>query len=149
MKKFLSAIICLTIVLALCLSFLGCTPDKETPSEGTMLLVVGGDNPVEYEVDLSKVEITQGLFSVLDYLKENEGLEYTENGGMLKSVGSLSEGGGYFLYFYTSVEKDFDVSQYACSVEYKGKTLPNSAVGAKDMTIEKDCTIYIGTLYWG
>ena len=148
MKKFLSVLICLTIVLALTFAFVGCTPEADD-TEGTMLLVVGGDNPVEYQVDLSKVELTQGLLSVLEYLKETEGLEFAHQEGFLTSVGALSQGGGHYIYVYTTVEKDFDVSQYAENIDYNGTTLTNAGVGAKEMTIEKDCTIYIGTIYWG
>ena len=39
-----------------------------------------------------------------------------------------------FVYIYTSVEADFDVSEYKSEVEYEGKTLVSSGKGFSEMT---------------
>lgn len=148
MKKFLSVFLFLIIVTIIAFSVVGCTPDKQD-STGTMLLVIGEDTPVEYTVDLEKIEITNGLLSVLEYLKTTQKLEYSHQDGFLTSVGNLSQGEGHFIYVYTTIEKDFDVTQYAETIEYKGAYLTNAGVGAKDLTVEDGCTVYIGTIFWG
>lgn len=116
----------------------------------TMALVIGTETPVSYTVDLDKVEITDGLLSVLKYLKTNEGLEYTSDdtgyGAFLTKVDALEQKDNSYIYLYTSVEKDKDVSQHATTIEFDGKTLTSSGVGASDMTIEDGCTIYVGTI---
>ena len=50
---------------------------------------------------------------------------------------------GEFIYLYTSVAKDFDVSEYASTVEYQGKTLTSSGVGVSSMSVEDGAIIYI------
>lgn len=116
----------------------------------TMTLVIGTETPVTYSVDLGKVEITDGLMSVLEYLKTTENLEYTSDdtgyGAFLTKVGALEQKDNSYIYLYTSVEKDMDVSQYATSVDFEGKTLTSSGVGASEMTVEDGCIIYVGTV---
>ena len=115
-----------------------------------MTLVIGTDEPTAYTVDLGAFEITDGLMSVLEYLKTTQGLEYASDdtgyGAFLTRVGALEQKDGAYIYLYTSVEKDIDVSQYATTVEYNGATITSAGVGATELTIEPDCIIYIGTI---
>ena len=50
-----------------------------------------------------------------------------------------------YVFIYTSVEKDFDVTEWASEVEYKGTKLVSSGLGASSMTVE-DGAIYYFTL---
>jgi hypothetical protein len=131
------------VIAACCLS--ACT-DREQKLTGTMTLVVEGQPPVEYGVELKNVKITQGVMSILEYLKKTLALEYTASDGFLTKVGSLSPEGNSYICIYTSVKKDFDVSgsEYVTTIEFNGQTLTSSGVGASDMTIETGCIIYFG-----
>ena len=65
------------LILALALAvfaLVSCGGDGD--SEGSITLVLGLETPVEYEVDLSKITVDNGLFSVLDYLASEEKLTY-------------------------------------------------------------------------
>jgi hypothetical protein len=112
---------------------------------------LGTETPIEYTIDLSKAE-GDGLFAALDYAKEKYGLAYSYSGegtsAYLEQVGDLKNdsSAGVYIYVYTSVDKDFDVSEYATTIEYKGQTLHSSGVGAYSMTLEDGAVIYIGTI---
>lgn len=137
-----SKLLTLSLILVLVVAFalVACVPQ---PSDGTCTLVVGEK---AYSVDLSKIGITNGLFSVLDYLKDTQGLTYTANNGYLESIDSMANNSetGEYLYIYTTVKADFDVSEYVSTREYNGITLTSSGVGAGSMHIENGCTILIG-----
>lgn len=146
--KLFKKLIVVTLVVAFLVTLVGCiNPTADT--EGEMLVVVG---ETEYTVDLSKVTITDGLLSVLSYLKETQGLDYETRsdsyGTMLIKANELVEdtATATYLYLYTSVEKDFDVSAYATTKNYNGKTLTSAGVGASLMSIEKDSIIIIATI---
>jgi len=155
MKKITSLILALIVICSL-LSISGCsdngttTTTTTTPEVKTMSLVIGTEEPTVYTVEIDKVEITDGLMSVLEYLKTEEGLEYASDdtgyGAFLTKVGALEQKDNTYIYLYTSVEKDIDVSQYATTVEFEGKTLTSAGVGASEMTIEDGCIIYVGTI---
>ncbi len=146
--KNIKKIIVLTLILALVFALVGCI-EPSADTEGEMTVVVG---ETAYTVDLSKVTINNGLLSVLEYLKESQGLVYKTRtdsyGTMITEVNELKEnaGTGTYLFLYTSVEKDYDVSEYATTKDYNGVTLTSSGVGASLMSIEKDCVILITTI---
>ena len=137
------ALVCSVALLAAC----GDTTDKD----GKITVVLGLDAPVEYEVDLGELTVDAGLFSVLDYLAAEGRLTYEKNGTMISSVGELKPDAakGEYIYIYTSVEADFDVSDWGTTMEYKGMTLTSSGVGAGDMTVSDGAVIYIGTIIYG
>jgi len=137
------ALVCSVTLLAAC----GGTTDKD----GKITVVLGLDTPVEYEVDLGELTVDAGLFSVLDYLAAEGRLTYEKNGTMISSVGELKPDAtkGEYIYIYTSVEADFDVSDWGTTMEYKGMTLTSSGVGAGDMTVSDGAVIYIGTIIYG
>ena len=163
----------LALLMALCLVsllFIGCdkgnndipaetsakTSESTTTAEsqnvkGYCKIVLGDESKTEYEINLDLVNTDNGLLSVLDYLKENKGLAYScDASGFLTEVGGVKQdtAAGVYVYLYTSVVKDQDVSQYATTVKHNDITLVSAGVGAKDMTIEKDAIIYIGTISW-
>ena len=138
--------------MALCLAatiFMGCAKKKNV--NGYCKVVLGNENQTAYTVDLDEITVDNGLFSVLDHLKKAEGLTYScDPSGFLTEVGNVKQdtSTGTYIYIYTSVEADQDVSQYATTMTYNGLTLISSGVGAKDMTVSDGAVIYIGTIVW-
>jgi hypothetical protein len=138
MKKII--VLLLSVMMALT-ALVGCQPES---INGYATVVVGDE---EFSVDLDKVEITDGVFSILEYLKNEGELEYTAQegtyGAFLTKVGSIEENmaEGKYVGIWTSVEADFDVSVYASTKEYKGMTLTSSGVGVNQMTITDGAVI--------
>ncbi len=149
-KSLKVAALVLTMLLTLAM-FVGCG-EKAPDTKGSCTIVVGSASEKAYTAPLDKVTGTNGLISVLDYLKEAEGLTYTSNdsgyGAYLTQVDDIKEDAenGTYLYIWTSVAADFDVSEYATQKTYGDKTLTSSGVGATQMTIEDGAVIYIGTI---
>ena len=115
------------------------------------LVVLYEENAREYTVDLSEAQSFEtnkkGLMVILSYLKEQGELTYTAEdsgyGAFLTQVNELKNENGYYIYVYTDVEKDFDVSIYASQITYDGKQFTNSGISASQMTVKDDCTIII------
>lgn len=154
MKKYAKIITAILLVTLLALTFVACI-DPDNNSQGTMTLVLlNGDDAKEYTVDLSKIPSDSnqtGLMAVLDYLQSDGQLTYAEEGGLLTQVGILTDQrvDGKYIYIYTDVETDFDVSAYAVQITYKEKSYTNSGFGASQMSIKDGCTIVITYLIWG
>ena len=112
--------------------------------DGTMVLYVGD---TAYTIDLSKVEITQGADSLLDYLKDAEDLEieYTESdyGRYYTRIGSLSPDSaiGEYISVYTSVDSDKGDWEGVLGRAFGDDTLIQAAVGTSSMTIKDGCVI--------
>ncbi len=149
-QTILTRILALTLaIVCIGLVFVGC--QKEEVSEtGFCTVVIEGEPATEYRINLDEVTGTDGLLSVLEYLKAEEGLSYVAEAGFLTEVGALKQDAtaGKYVYIWTSVEKDFDVSAYASTKTYGDLTLTSSGVGAKDMTVTDGATIYIGLYSW-
>ncbi|MGN0789824.1 MAG: hypothetical protein ACI4MY_07775 [Christensenellales bacterium] len=151
MKNFSKVAIVLIIALALVMCAVACQPTPEPPTAGQATIVIAPleGEATEYTVDLSDIAEGGGVMAILDYLQDNDGLDYaSEDGGYgayLTKVGDLQQNyaTGEYIYIYTSVAKDADVSQYASTVEYKGQTLTSSGVGVSSMTVEDGAIIYI------
>ena len=139
----------LALLLALCLTVCALASCSAI-GEGKATVVVAGAETVEYTVNLGKVEGDKGLISVLDYLKQKEGLDYSVTGTMLDYVGDVKNDydKGEYVYLYTSVQKDKDVTEWATTIDYKGTTLTSSGVGATDMSLEDGAIIYVGIIKW-
>ena len=156
-RKIISLVLALMVVFAM-LSMTACNDNQGSqdnqgttlPQSATMKLVLDADSPISYTVELDKVETDKGVISILEYLKNEKGLEYESDdsgyGAFLTKVGHLEQSGNTYIYLYTSVEEDMDVSEYATTIDFVGTTLYSSGVGASEMTIEPNCIIYIGTV---
>jgi len=149
-KKILAFVLTLAMALFVLVS---CGKGGSTPSgnEGdTFTVVVAGEVVCEYTVPLDKITGEDGFISVLDYLEEMDVIDYELDGTMLKKVGELENdaAAGEWIYLYTTVQDDIDVSQYAMTVEYDGKSITSAGVGAYDMSIEKDAVIYVGIIVY-
>ncbi len=123
---------------------------RNEESGGVATLVVAGEEIAEYEVELDGLDLSEGVISLLKSLKSDGVLDYSMSGTMLESVGDVANdaAANKWIYVYTSVAADADVSQYATTVEYNGQTLTSSGVGASDMHIEDGAVIYIGLISW-
>ena len=102
---------------------------------------------VEYEVDSDKVE-GESLVDLFEHLSRTENVAFEMDGTMVGRVGNLTNDytAGVYIYIYTSVESDKDVSEYAMNKEYDGQTLTSSGLGVLDMRYEDGAVIYIGTI---
>lgn len=145
----LRAVATLLVLIMALLPLFSCGGTQE--SSGTITLVVGGDEEKVFSVELNKLTVDRGLLSVLDHLKAEGKLDYkADASGFLTEVGEVKQdaASGTYIYIWTSVEADFDVSQYATTKEYDGKTLTSTGVGTNDMTIKDGAIVYIGTIKW-
>ena len=144
MQTQLKKISALLLTLLLVLSLVACGGNVD--SKGTATVVVG---ETAYTVNLSDVaEDGKGLLGVLDVLEEKENLTVTAENGFLTQVGDLKQdsAAGIYLFLYTSVEKDADVSQYAKTIDWNGNSYTSSGVGAAEMTVEDGAVIIIRTI---
>ena len=151
MKKLLALLLVVMTVFA----FAACS-QNEVVAEGTVTIVeyVADGDDIEYVVDLAKVENATSLFDVLTYLKNEKSLtfEYSGEGEstFCTAFGSLSQdtANGIYLYLYTSVESDFDVSGFEKTMTYKNQTLTSSGVGVTQMKLEDGAVYYIGLIVY-
>ena len=148
MKKILSLILALMLTLSIGLTLASCS---ENDSVGNATLVIATEEKQVYDIPLSKLSEGKGLLPVFEYLKAEKGLEYDIDGTMINNVGGLENDYdlGSYIYIYTSVEADFDVSEYKEEIEYDGKTLVSAGVGFNEMTLTDGAVIYIGLISWG
>ncbi len=169
MKKTVKVITLMLALAVLAISLIACNEEQiaeNTPkteetsiievgnqsSGKVMKLVVGGAKETVYSVDFSGIGLNEGALSIIKYLAENKGLEYELDGTMLTRVGAIKQDAASrtYVYLWTSVEADFDVSEWAPQNKtWGGKTLTASGVGALDMTIENGAVIYVGTVSYG
>ena len=136
MKKTLSAI----LILAVCFTLLSsCNGDT---TGGTATVVIDTETPTVYTIEFSGTDITKGLLSLLDLVD----IEYDISGGFLNGVGALNPEPPTYIYIYSSLLADADVSSYATSTEYEGTTLHSVGFGAEELHIEDGAVIYISTI---
>ena len=155
MKKYAKIIAIILVVCTLSIALFACIDDtNDTQGKMTLVVLPLEGKAQEFSVDLSKLpsgeNSSTGLMAVLDYLKSQNKLSYESNdagyGAYLTKVGDLQEGNGYYVYIYTDVEEDYDVTQYVSTVTYKDKTYTSSGKGASLMSMKVGCTVII-TLY--
>ena len=148
-KRFAFAIVSLLLSLCVFAAAAACVDDKtldETVFDNgaSMTLVIEEEPLRKVEVDLAGMSRNCSLLDVLDKAK----IRYDAQDGFLTSVGGLTPAAPEYIYLYTSVETDFDVSQYPSTIDFDGKTLTNSGVGAAEMTIKDGCVVYVGTIVY-
>lgn len=150
MKKihYVSALLLLIVVM---LFGVACGSEKNDENlfgenESMRLVIAYADKPEEITLELEG--LNRGI-SLLELLDEKE-IPYTASDGFLYSVKDFAPDSlkGEYIYIYTSVEQDFDVSEYVQEVEYDSVTLTSSGFGADEMSIENGCIIYIGMTKW-
>lgn len=152
MKKIhlsLTVLLLTAILSAVLLLSFGCVDKDENlfGKEDSMRLVIAyADGAEEITLELDGLSRDISLIGLLD---END-IPYTASDGFLYSVKDFAPDSskGEYIYIYTSVEADFDVSEYVQSVEYDSITLTSSGFGADKMSIENGCIVYIGMTKW-
>lgn len=148
MKK-LTKIIALTLAIVLALTaFTAC---NGSDPEGEVTLVVAGDVTEVFTVGISEIEGEKNVLSLVMHLKDEGKLDcVVDSSGFFKEIGSVKENAdeGKYVGIWTSVEADFDVSEWATTKEYEGKTLTSSGFGAKDMSLKDGAIIYFSYIIW-
>lgn len=142
MKKVLIPLaLVLLLSTGLFLAACGQTEDAEElfNESDTMTLVVKGDFERELKLDGLKKDVT------LTELLELNDIEFRISDGMLYKVGKLEPEPPEYIYVYTSVESDFDVTEHATELTYNEVRLVSAGVGANDMSIVPGAIIFIGT----
>ncbi len=149
MKK-LTKIIALALALMLALtSFVACNPESDP--EGEVTLVVAGDTTEVFTVEISEIEGEKNVLTLVEHLKNEGVLDYkTDATGLFTEIGSVKQNAEErkYVWIWTSVEEDFDVSQSVPTKEYNGKTLTSSGFGAKDMALKDGAIIYFSYIIW-
>ncbi len=148
MKKTAKTLLMLIMLLVATLAVVSCSDDGNFDKDDKMTLVVAEEEAKVFEIPLADFKKSDSLVSVLDYLKEEGKLDYEISGTFLTRVGDVKNEGNRYLYVFTTVEADVDVSQYASTVQYGDMTITSSGVGAQKMHLENGATIYIGTIVW-
>ena len=111
------------------------------PKATELTLVIGYDEPQEIAIDLNGISREVTLPELFTAAK----IEYEIVDGFLTSVGDLAPEPPEYIYLYTSVESDFDTSEYAKTMTFGDTELCGSGVGANDMSIVPGAIIFIGT----
>lgn len=145
---YVSALLLLIVVM---LFGVACGSEKNDENlfgenESMRLVIAYADKPEEITLKLEG--LNRGI-SLLELLDEKE-IPYTASDGFLYSVKDFAPDSlkGEYIYIYTSIEQDFDVSEYVQEMEYDSVTLTSSGFGADEMSIENGCIIYIGMTKW-
>ena len=147
MKKIISIIL---LIAVLTLSLTAClgkeNGDGDQTPDAKLTLVIATEQKQVYEVPIAELGEGDGLMPVFEYLKTEKGLQYDVAGTMINNIGGLENDyvSSSYIYIFTSVERDFDVSIYKEEVVYEGKTLVSAGVGFNQMTVSDGAVIYIG-----
>ena len=150
LRKIATLLLALSIMLC-AFSLTACnTGDVDQSTSGSVTLVVKGAEEKSYTVSLDGLSLDKGLVSVLDALKAEGKLDYGITDTFLDYVGDVKNDyeKGEYVYIYTSVTADQDVSEYKETVTYQGTELVSAGVGAIEMTVEDGAIFYVSTVKW-
>ena len=162
MKRSISVRVALMLVLCLlALTLLvSCRGGKIDESGSCTVVIADGENTAVFEVPLEELAGGNGAIAALDYLVSEGKITYlSEDGGFgayLTEVSAVDGGVSVkqdyaenrYVYIYTSVEADADVTSYAKSVQYDGMTLTSSGKGISEMSLPEGAVIYITTIVY-
>ena len=150
LTKLTSLILTLTLILGV-FSLTACnTAAPEESAAGSVTLVVKGSEEKSYTVSLDGLTVDKGLVSIFDALKAEGKLDYGITDTFLDYVGDVKNDyeKGEYVYIYTSVTADQDVSEYKETVTYQGTEFVSAGVGAIEMTVEDGAIFYVSTVKW-
>ena len=149
LKKIATLLLALSIMLC-AFSLTACNTEEPQSSSGSVTLVVKGAEEKSYTVSLDGISLDKGLVSILDALKAEGKLDYGITDTFLDYVGDVKNDyeKGEYVYIYTSVIADQDVSEYKETVTYQGTELVSAGVGAIEMTVEDGAIFYVSTIKW-
>ena len=143
MKKLSVTVAAILLLTLTAFALTACADDENVFAAGDSVTVaIAGDPDFETVIDLEGTERGINLTQLLDIA----GIEYEIVDGFLTSVGDLAPEPPEYIYLYTSVESDFDTSEYAETMTFGDTELCSSGVGANDISIVPGAIIYIGTI---
>lgn len=162
-KKLLGVVLVIAVISAMLLAFTGCAGNE---LKGTMTIVLDNqtDPAVEISVDLKEGGYTTNdrLLDVLFALGKSEDIVFNFTGGttgaFLSDIATTGDNAvtiandadsNKFLYIYTSVKQDEDVSAYKSEYEYKGTSYVNSGFGVSHMHLEDGAVIVFTYIIYG
>lgn len=147
MKKLLSLVLALCVVLSLC----ACGgEEREIYLDGNAkatVVIYADEAYTTYFVKLSALK-TPTVLSAMEYLndKKDVALTYstTEYGAYVTEFATLQEDSlnKKYIMFWTSVQSDWDVSAYATEREFEGTKLVSSGLGVSTSSLEDGAVIY-------
>lgn len=127
-KKRLLSLLVVLIMCATAIALVACANPDTMVISATVLI---GDEVFNIE----KLECASNSTAeiLLEYLVENNdlNLKYTESayGKFITEIGSLIPQGSQWISFYTSVESDKDITEYATTIKHGDTTLYSAGVG--------------------
>ncbi len=147
LSKIPALLIIITIITIMLSALSACTPHGGDDGEGTVTVVIAAaGEEKEYKIELSAFSVTEGVFSLLSYLNEHEGIALEAQSGpygkMLLRLGDIAPAENEYVKIFTSVSEDFDVSVYAESMTYRGTALMSTGVGASLMKVRAGAIYY-------
>ena len=121
------------------------TDGAQENTAGSVTLVVKGAEEKSYTVSLDGISLDKGLVSIFDALKAEGKLDYGITGTFLDYVGEVKNDydKGEYIYVYTSIEADHDVSVMRHSITYNGRELVSAGIGAAEMTVKDGAIFYV------
>ena len=163
MKRERFSLVSVALILVLCLSLMTLLAScgGEIDERGSCTVVIAeGEQTAVFEASLEELAGEEGAIAALDYLVEVGKITYiSEDGGYGAYLTEVSATDGSalvkqdyaenrYIYIYTSVEADMDVTSYAETVEYEGMTLTSTGVGISEMSLPDGAVIYITTIVY-
>ena len=153
MKKITALI--LTVVMLLCLVSCGGTLGEQ--GDVSVVIETRDGTYTVYKAYLEDVSNKgEGVYGVIQYLMAREDNPLTADivdstyGAYVNAIGSLSPDAtkNEYVCLYTSLEKDFDTSDYVSEIEYEGTILKTSGLGLTSMSAEKGTIILFRIETW-
>ncbi|MBR2965053.1 MAG: hypothetical protein IKC34_00720 [Clostridia bacterium] len=146
MKRILSLI----LVAVMLLSLVACGGTLAEQGDVSVVIENRDGTYTVYKAYLEDVENKgEGVYGVIQYLMERENNPLTADivdstyGAYVNAIGSLTPDvtKNEYVCLYTSLERDFDTSDYVKELEYEGITLKTSGFGFTSMSAEKGTVI--------
>ena len=146
MKRILSLI----LVLVMMFSLASCGGTLGEQGDVSVVIENRDGSYTVYKAYLEEVENKgEGVYGVIQYLMAREDNPLTADivdstyGAYVNAIGTLTPDAtkNEYVCLYTSLEGDFDTSDYVKELVYEGITLKTSGVGLTSMSAEKGTVI--------
>lgn len=145
MKKRIVFILFVTIIMCFSLFAVSCKKNDNIEEEKNTFILVeeNGEEVIEKEIDLSNINLKNGLITVLD----NQEIKYVIDSNEFTKFDQMEmyiEGDDiYIIEVYTSNEIDQDDSEYARTITYKGVELVNIKCSPYEMNIANGTIVLV------
>ncbi|MCI7401225.1 MAG: hypothetical protein MSH40_00885 [Christensenella sp.] len=145
MKKRIVFILFVAIIMCFSLFAVSCKKNDNIEEEKNTFILVEekGEEVIEKVIDLSNIDLKNGLITVLD----NQEIEYVIDSNEFTKFDQMEmyiEGDDiYIIEVYTSNETDQDDSEYARTVTYKGVELVNIKCSPYEMNIANGTIVLV------